>query len=119
MTMYMHRWAAAADPYGTAPRKPSRKRWFDVRFIDLVRPDGYWPQPYTLEQAFEIFRWMVAKGEGYSTQERWGSRGVVDLLSATSGIGHSSVIPISSLEDLRKRFHYAVLGVAQCEAQAK
>ena len=118
MSFYAMQYAAAARPFGTAPQKPARKSRFNVSFTDLVRPDGFWPQPYSLEQAFEIFRWMVKTGSGYTSPTRWGRVGVKALLSATSANDAEAVTPIRSIADLRERFHYAILGFARSEAMA-
>jgi hypothetical protein len=76
------------------------------RFLDLLRPDRF-PYPYSLEQAFHIFKWMVTTGEEYT---RYGSPGVRDLLNMRpSCLNSGQVNPITSLDDLRRRFHYALL----------
>jgi hypothetical protein len=81
-----------------------------VTFVQFLRPDGYWPYPYSVEQAFEVFRWMVRTGASYEQRARWGRRGVIELLSCQpSCVNFGSVKPIRSLEDLRRRFHYALL----------
>lgn len=118
MSFYAMQYAASARPFGTAPQKPARKSRFNVSFTDLVRPDGFWPQPYSLEQAFEIFRWMVKTGSGYTSPTRWGQVGVKALLSATSANDAEAVTPIRSIADLRERFQYAILGFARSEAMA-
>jgi hypothetical protein len=90
---------------------------FNVDLIELLRPeDTYWPHPYTIEQAFEVFRKMVATGSSYTTPGRWGDVGVKALLSATSANDDTYVTPITSLPDLRKRIHYALLGRARSAA---
>jgi hypothetical protein len=77
-----------------------------IRFIDFLRPD-FFPYPYTLEQAFHVFQWMVATGEKYT---KYSHSGVLDLLSMNpSCIGINPVRPIVSIDDLRRRFHYALL----------
>lgn len=81
-----------------------------VSFVDLVRPDSYWPYPYTIEQAFEIFRWMVRTGQPFERAENWGYAGPVELLSGSPSIRSMSCVkPIESLDDLRRRFHFALL----------
>lgn len=119
MSFYAQAYSMRERAFQPTVARPSRKRSFNITLIDLVRPECYWPQPLTIEQAFELFRWMVKTGDGYSTKERWGTRSVFDLLGATSGIGHSTILPVRSLADLRTRFHYAILGRAMCEGQAK
>jgi hypothetical protein len=119
MSMYAGRFMLSANPYGLGPQKPGRKAWFNVEFINLVRPECYWPQPLSLEQAFEVFRWLVRTGDGYASPTRWGCVGTKALLSATSANDDCSVSQVESIADLRTRFHYAILGVARSEAIAK
>lgn len=92
------------------PRVYDIKSRFDLDIIELVRPDGYWPNPYSIEQAFQTFRWMAVTGKDYTKPGRWGSSGVRELLSMSSGVNLSSISGITSIEDLRRRFQYAVLG---------
>lgn len=86
------------------------------QFIEFVRPSGgYWPWPYSLEQAFGVFRWMidVADPEKYHDKTEWGRRTVECLLSKKpSCTGMYEIDPINSLKDLEARFHYALLGNA-------
>ena len=83
------------------------KRCAEVGFIDFVRPDGFWPYPYTTEQAFQVFRWMVTTGKEYT---KYGAPGVIDLLcKQPTCLNSRRVNPIHSREDLRTRFHYALL----------
>ena len=80
------------------------------RFVEFIRPDCYWPQPYTLEQAFGVFAWMLRTGEGYGDQSCWGRSSILSLLSGKpSCVNFSAVDPIRSVDDLRRRFHYALL----------
>lgn len=86
---------------------------FKVSFIELVRP-GSFPYPYTLEQAFQVLRWMATTGAEYRADTRWGDQGVFEVLSKKPSCrGFSGVTPISSLEDLRERFHYAILSKSE------
>lgn len=78
-----------------------------MKFIELLRPDCYWPSPYTLEQALGTFQWMVKTGEKY---DRYNRPGVTELLSMKpTCINSYDVEPITSVDDLRKRFHFALL----------
>lgn len=80
------------------------------RFIEFIRPTCYWPHPYTLEQAFGVFRWMVQTGKPFIDQGRWGQHTVKSLLSKKpTCVNFSYVEPIVSIDDLRERFHYAIL----------
>jgi hypothetical protein len=51
---------------------------------------------------------MVKTGKDYRQQGRWGSSGPIELLSKSSGLGLSSVEPITSIDDLRERFQFAM-----------
>lgn len=87
-----------------APKKSKAK----INFTELVRPDGYWPQPYSLEQAFQTYRWMIRTGRGFSTS----GYGVYDQLDGNGARGNHDLhySPITSIDALRKRFAYAILG---------
>jgi hypothetical protein len=86
-----------------------------VEFAELVRPNGYWPQPYSLEQAFQVYRWIVKTGKRFSEYQR---RGVYDLLTGCGSVGNTDLYydPIRSIEMLRKRFQFAILGRSNCKA---
>lgn len=81
------------------------------RLVDFVRPScGYWPTPYTLEQAFGVFRWMIVTGKEYHQPTTWGRSSVDCLLSCKpTCVGFSDVDPITSIDDLQRRFQYALL----------
>ncbi len=79
------------------------------RLIEFVRPGCFWPQPYTVEQAFGLFAHLVASA-GEAPRGRNGYNPVAALLSAQPSCEHCTVTPIYSLEDLRQRFHFALLG---------
>jgi hypothetical protein len=77
-----------------------------IRFIDFLRP-GSFPYPYTIEQALHVFRWMISTGAAY---QKYMHSGVYELLSMKpTCINHNSVDSITSLDDLRCRFHWALL----------
>jgi hypothetical protein len=81
-----------------------------IAFVEFLRPDFYWPNPYTIEQAFEVFRWMVRTGTAYERSTRWGRNGPIETLSCSpSCTGFGYVAPIVSLDDLRRRFHFGLL----------
>jgi hypothetical protein len=106
---YANTFAAVSGFNSTYHSSPPAKlkRSAEIRFVDLVRPDGYWPHPYTIEQAFQVFRWMVTTGKEYT---KYGSAGVTELLSMQpTCLNFICVRPIISREDLRQRFHYALL----------
>lgn len=117
----MIQWMRHADPMAERSVKPPlRRRSFEAPLIELLRPFGYWPQPLSIEQAFELFRWMVATGASkpeYTSQLQWGRAGVPELLSSSSGLSHDRVEPIVSIEDLRRRFHMAILARPQSRGQ--
>lgn len=80
-------------------------------FIDFIRPKaGYWPSPYTVEQAFGVFRWMAETGPRYHAPSRWGTASVKCLLSCQpTCVSFNEITPITGIEDLERRFHYALL----------
>lgn len=80
------------------------------KFIEFIRPDGYWPLPYTLEQAFGVFAWMLSTGDGYHDDGRWGRHDIRSLLSCQpTCCNFSQVRPIGNVADLQRRFHHAIL----------
>jgi hypothetical protein len=87
--------------------KPKLRTKALIRFIEFVRPDSFWPQPYSLEQAFHVFQWMVRTGKEFSKYQR---SGVFDLLNKKATCcGAWNIDPIISVSDLRERFHHALL----------
>lgn len=93
---------------GHFDQKPPRLRTkARIRFVEFLRPDGYWPYPYSLEQAFHVLQWMVATGEKYT---KYGYSGVIELLSKKpTCLNASELLSIVDGADLRSRFHYALL----------
>ena len=80
---------------------------FRVNWITLLEPGGYWLHPHSLEQALLIWSFLVKTA--YKHREH-GQSSPVDLLGEKpTCINSSHVAPISSLDALRKRFHYALL----------
>lgn len=120
---YAEQWELHANPFdekGAEP--PVRLKSFKVPLIELLRPEGYWPQPLSTEQAFEVLRWMATTGASkseYTTQLRWGRAGIHELLTGGSGLSRGLMEPITSMQDLRRRFHYAILSRAASAGQEK
>jgi hypothetical protein len=113
MSAYAYSLSVLPEMYGAA--KPAQMRSkVKIRFAELVRPDGYWPQPCSLEQAFQIYRWMIRTGRPFSVSHQYD---VYDLLVGSGALGTVDLYydPIRSIEMLRKRFHYAILGRANCQ----
>jgi hypothetical protein len=116
MSAYAYSLSVLPEMYGAA--KPAQMRSkAKIHFAELVRPDGYWPQPYSLEQAFQIYRWMIKTGRPFSGSHRYG---VYDLIVGSGALGNADLYydPIRSIETLRKRFHHAILGRANCQNSA-
>lgn len=87
---------------------------FNVSFVEFVRPGHGFPSPYSIEQAFQVFRWMVSTGSEYRADTRYGDQGVFEVLSMKPSCrGFTGVYPITSLTDLRERFHYAILSKSE------
>ena len=105
-------WMVHAAPMGFKSTAPLRQR-ARYDFIELVRPDGY--DVYSIEQQFGVYRWMVATAKAVvaAKQEtgRWGVSGPVALLDMkpTCIDNYYGPEPIVSLDDLKRRFHYALL----------
>lgn len=79
-------------------------------FAAFVRPGGYWPHPYSVEQAFGVLRWMVQTGTPYHSRGTWGTHSIHGLLSCKpTCVNFNEIEPISSLGDLERRFHYGLL----------
>lgn len=116
-----HQYMLHANPVpGARVKGPLRRKSFTVPLIELLRPDGYWPQPLSIEQAFEVLRWMATTGSSkpeFTSQLQWGRAGIHELLTGGSGLSHGRVEPITSIEDLRRRFHFAVLSRASSRGQ--
>lgn len=109
MSSYMRVWCAQnavlAPPHSAERRRAKTK--MTVRLIDLLRPDSYWPHPLSIEQAFGVFQWMVRTGAEFSA---WGRSGVYDLIQCKpTCIGADGAGPVVSIDDLRRRFHFAIL----------
>ena len=79
-----------------------------ISFIEFLRPDSFWPYPYTIEQVFHVLQWMVKEARYYIHGRQYEP---IALLSCKpSCIFVSGIEPIVSVDDLRMRFHYALLG---------
>jgi len=79
-----------------------------LSLIEFVRPvsEGFWPAPYSLEQAFELLRWMVATGASYRSPGRWVDEGVHRML----GVEQFGTIRLKSVAQLRESIHRGLLG---------
>lgn len=79
-----------------------------IRFADYVRPGGY---PPSIERRFGVFWWVVKAAHATRpTRTYWGPQGPIELLSMKpTCVNCHEVAPIESLEDLDRRFHYALL----------
>ena len=91
--------------------KPRTRRKAVIHLIEFLRPDGYWPTPYTVEMAFQVLRWLItsASGGGYVTRHQWHDTCAVGLMGGVGAV-NGGCRPIRSLENLSKRFHWAILG---------
>jgi hypothetical protein len=81
-------------------------------FIELVRPDGY--VPYSIEQHFGIFRWMVATAKATEPTKaetgQWGASNPQCLLNMHPAcVNDYDVSGVSSIAQLGERFHFALL----------
>jgi len=84
-----------------------------VDWTKLIQSNfGYWPLPYTSEQAFSIYQRLVASA--YVPRKRYPTprcEGVLELLSLSSARGLTEVTPFGADcgEELRDRFTHALL----------
>lgn len=101
---------------GEASYPQRKRRKATISMIEFLRPEGYWPYPYSVEQGFEVLRAMVASAVDVSHSTRWGPERPIDLMSSMGGgLNRAQLSPITSLEDLRQRFHYTLLSRANPE----
>jgi hypothetical protein len=80
------------------------------KFIEFLRPGSYWPSPYTIEQAFGVFGWMIESGQSFQRRGQWGYHTIECLLSRpgkSSCTGLFTIDPVRSVDDLRQRFYAA------------
>jgi hypothetical protein len=91
-------------------KKPRTRQSADIALIEFLRPNGYWPMPYSTEMAFQSMRWLVtsAMGDQYVTRHRWHDTCPVGLMGGVSAVNGGGR-PVRSLADLRQRFHMALL----------
>jgi len=90
-------------------RPPRKRQQAMIKMIEFVRPGGYWPTPYTLEQAFQVLRLMVKTGAAYSNPTRWGRAGVVEMLDGHGCVNCSGIRAITSIGDLHHRLQLGIL----------
>lgn len=90
--------------------KPRTRRFADVALIELLRPDPYWPDPYSTEMAFQALRWLVASAssEEFVEQHQWHASCAVGLMGG-AGARNGACRAIASRADLRERFIEALL----------
>lgn len=75
------------------------------KWIEFVRPRGYWI--YSVEQVFGVYQWLVKTAIERSQHYQ---SGAVELLSMKpTCLNESRPDSIRSLDDLKMRFHYALL----------
>jgi hypothetical protein len=96
--------------YNQAVARTRQKATYSL--IELVRPDGY--DAYSIEQQFQIFRWMVATAKATVPTKaetgRWGASDALCVLATKPTCVNGSVpLHIHSIEDLHRHFHYALL----------
>lgn len=100
------------------PAKARTRRSAKIALIEFLRPDHYWPNPYTIEIAFQALRWLIASAAGseYQTQHQWHRTCAVGLMGGEGAV-NGGCKPIKSLSDLRSRFHNAVLAKGDCRPE--
>ncbi len=90
--------------------KPRTRRFADVALIELLRPDPYWPDPYSTEMAFQALRWLIASAssEQFVEEHRWHTSCAIGLMGG-AGARNGACRAIRSRTDLRERFIQALL----------
>jgi len=90
--------------------KPRTRRSAEIALIEFLRPDHAWPWPYGIEIAFQALRYLIASATGgqYVTQHQWHRSCAVGLMGG-AGAENGGCRPVTSLADLRSRFHSALL----------
>lgn len=92
-----------------SPRKLQLRTKAKYRFVEFLRPNCYWPHPYSIEQAFGVFAWMVETGQSHKRRGQWGEHTIECVLSKKpTCVSIRTIEPIESITDLRERFHYAI-----------
>lgn len=87
------------------------RRSATVHLIEFLRPDSYWPYPYSLEMGFQALRWLIASAADprFVEQHQWHTSCAVGLMGGASA-QNGACRPITSVDDLKQRFTYALLG---------
>jgi hypothetical protein len=103
---------AYSGPMGLFRRPAVLRQKATYSFIELVRPDGY--PVYTIEQRFGILRWMAATARATTPTKAetgaWGAENTFCLLNChPTCVNDDRVYAIQSLDDLDRRFHFALL----------
>ena len=113
MSAYSYAVSVYPEMYGITKPAPSLSK-AKIHFAEFVRPDSYWPQPYSIEQAFQTYRWMIKTGKRHSHAYEYG---VYDMLIGGGVRGSADMYynPVDSLDTLRKYFHRAVLARPNCK----
>ena len=108
MSAYSYALSIYPSMYGVKTPAPMRTK-AKICFAEFVRPDGYWPQPYSIEQAFQVYRWLVVTGTSFSRYQKYGA---IDMLIGGGVMGGTDLHyePIRQLKQLREVFHRAILG---------
>lgn len=92
-------------------QKPRTRRSATIRLIEFLRPDPFWPWPYSLEMGFQALRWLIASAADarFIEPHQWHTSCAVGLMGG-EGAQNGACRPITSLDDLKQRFVYALLG---------
>lgn len=90
--------------------KPRTRRFADVALIELLRPDPYWPDPYSTEMAFQALRGLIASASAdeFVEHHQWHTSCAVGLMGG-AGAKNGACRAIASRADLRERFIEALL----------
>ncbi len=117
----IHATAARYRPFSPAPERPHILRRFSVKLVEFVRPDSFWPNPYSLEQAFCTLQHFVRTGADpqYQSQGQWGRSGPWELMNGSGVVSSPGLNAITGISGLRDVFHRALLARAVSDGQAQ
>ena len=106
MSIYAAEFMRQINPYRDKNATPAIRSKGKYRLHSFVCPN-IWPLGYTIEQAFGVYRWMVETADNYPDPRRYGRNALTPVLSCVSSLP-DDIHAITSLEDLRKRFQWAL-----------
>lgn len=114
MSAFAATYARTSGVFDSPDKKPILRTRAKFHFRAFISPDGYWPSPYSIEQAFGVLRWMAETGadkKKYGDRTTWVTQSVASLVSCKPTCGVIEIDAVRNIADLTKRFHYALLSI--------